>query len=420
MKKIIVLLIAVVGLTCAKAQPCLPEGITFETQEQIDNFQINYPGCTEIEGFVCIYGFDGEITNLNGLSILTSIGGSLIIAGCKMSNLTGLDNLTFIGGYFHIHSNDSLNSFTGLENLITIEGSLMIGANVSASYGNPVLTNLSGLTNLTNVEAIFITNNCALTNLTGLEGITSVGEGILISFNDALTSLSGLGSLTTNGEGLIIGGNDALTSLEGLNNLNSIGGSLSIGFQPPGLGGSAGNPSLVNLSALGNLTSIGGYLQIYQNPSLNSLMGLDNIDAGSIEYLSIFYNNLLSNCDVQSICDYLAAPNGTIEIEGNAPGCNSPEEVQAACDSITSVKEIKQRNKISILPNPAKDKITVSSSALKGNFQFSIFNVNGEKVMERQLTDNETQIDIYALPRGVYFVKLQNEKMVEVGKMVKE
>ncbi len=40
--------------------------------------------------------------------------------------------------------------------------------------------------------------------------------------------------------------------------------------------------------------------------------------------------------------------------------------------------------------------------------------------MERQLTDTETQIDISALPRGVYFVRLQNEKMVEVGKMVKE
>ena len=46
--------------------PCLPEGITFTTQEQIDSFQINYPGCTEIEGDVQICGND--ITNLNGLN----------------------------------------------------------------------------------------------------------------------------------------------------------------------------------------------------------------------------------------------------------------------------------------------------------------------------------------------------------------
>ncbi len=54
------------------SQPCLSEGITFTTQEQIDSFQINYPSCTEIEGDVGIYGDD--ITNLNGLNVLTSIG----------------------------------------------------------------------------------------------------------------------------------------------------------------------------------------------------------------------------------------------------------------------------------------------------------------------------------------------------------
>ncbi len=34
------------------AQSCLPDGITFETQAQIDSFQVNYPGCTEVEGNV--------------------------------------------------------------------------------------------------------------------------------------------------------------------------------------------------------------------------------------------------------------------------------------------------------------------------------------------------------------------------------
>jgi len=32
------------------AQSCLPQGITFTTQAQIDNFQPIYPYCTEIEG----------------------------------------------------------------------------------------------------------------------------------------------------------------------------------------------------------------------------------------------------------------------------------------------------------------------------------------------------------------------------------
>ena len=54
---------------------CLEEGITFSTQEQIDNFQTDYPYCTEIEGNVIIEGYD--ITNLDSLSVLNSVGGFL-------------------------------------------------------------------------------------------------------------------------------------------------------------------------------------------------------------------------------------------------------------------------------------------------------------------------------------------------------
>ena len=55
-------------LTSLLAQPCLPEGITFSTQAEIDSFQINYPSCTEIEGDVTIEGWD--IANINGLNVL--------------------------------------------------------------------------------------------------------------------------------------------------------------------------------------------------------------------------------------------------------------------------------------------------------------------------------------------------------------
>jgi len=59
------------------SQPCLPEGIVFTFQQQIDDFQSNYPGCTEIEGDVKIAGDD--VTNLIGLNILTSIEGNFRI-----------------------------------------------------------------------------------------------------------------------------------------------------------------------------------------------------------------------------------------------------------------------------------------------------------------------------------------------------
>jgi hypothetical protein len=54
MRKFYILLIALVTLSGARARSCLPEGITFTTQADIDNFSTNYPGCTEIEGDVKI------------------------------------------------------------------------------------------------------------------------------------------------------------------------------------------------------------------------------------------------------------------------------------------------------------------------------------------------------------------------------
>lgn len=58
-----------------EAQSCLPEGITFSTQAHIDSFQTLYPNCTEIEGDVLIEGDD--ITNLDSLNVITSVGGNL-------------------------------------------------------------------------------------------------------------------------------------------------------------------------------------------------------------------------------------------------------------------------------------------------------------------------------------------------------
>ncbi|HEY3386129.1 MAG TPA: hypothetical protein VGK46_06455, partial [Saprospiraceae bacterium] len=41
-------------LTNSISQNCLPDGITFERQAQIDSFPILYPGCTQIDGAIVI------------------------------------------------------------------------------------------------------------------------------------------------------------------------------------------------------------------------------------------------------------------------------------------------------------------------------------------------------------------------------
>jgi hypothetical protein len=78
MKTILILVIGLFALYIANAQSCLPNGITFSTQAQIENFQKNYPGCIQIQGDVVIDG-GNDITNLVGLNVLNSLNGNLWI-----------------------------------------------------------------------------------------------------------------------------------------------------------------------------------------------------------------------------------------------------------------------------------------------------------------------------------------------------
>lgn len=105
-------------------QSCLPNGINFGSQQSIDDFATNYPGCTEIGGSVYIDGYNSSvIKNLNGLSQITSIQGSLrIIENFGLDSLTGLDNLTFVGGSLKLDRNGDVPNLLTLSNLTSIGG----------------------------------------------------------------------------------------------------------------------------------------------------------------------------------------------------------------------------------------------------------------------------------------------------------
>ncbi len=251
--------------TNTSTQSCLPEGVTFATQEDIDNFQTDYPGCTEIEGDVVINddAKNGELKNLDGLSILTSIGGHLSIQNnMHLESLTGLDNLMIIGG------------------------------------------------------------------------------------------------------DLLIEGNAALIILTGLN----------------------------------------------------------NIDALTISNFYIYNNSTLSECDIQSICDYLVSPNGHIEIHDNAEGCNSQLEVEEACAS--SINEMHFINGLTITPNPFTTSTTLSYELQRSEkVTLTIYNHLGKQVY--QLTENQSQgkqqlkWNAASYADGVYYYRLKVGDEFTNGKMVK-
>jgi hypothetical protein len=73
-----------------------------------------------------------------------------------------------------------------------------------------------------------------------------------------------------------------------------------------------------------------------------------------------------------------------------------------------------------IYPNPTHDEITIESSAITGNTYLSISNVRGLELIVLKVINNRTRIDIRDIPSGVYLIRLQNDKTVDVGKIIKE
>ena len=164
MKNLFILIIVLLLSSAGTSQSCLPQGINFTAQAQLDNFQANHPGCMQIDGGVTISGSD--ITDLNGLNLIASIGGPLGIWNDNLlSDLSGLNSLTSVGGNFTIQNNVSLTDLSGLNNLHSIGGQLMI-------ISNPVLDTLNGLNQLTSIGgSLIIFGNSALTSLKGLNNI---------------------------------------------------------------------------------------------------------------------------------------------------------------------------------------------------------------------------------------------------------
>ena len=101
-------------------------------------------------------------------------------------------------------------------------------------------------------------------------------------------------------------------------------------------------------------------------------------------------------------------------------GANSQKATVMKYDSVmVGINEL-QESMLSIYPNPSTDKITIELSGSVKESYLAIVNTEGQQLLTRQITDPKTQIDISNLPNGVYFVRLTNDKSVEVRKFVKQ
>jgi uncharacterized repeat protein (TIGR01451 family) len=298
-----------------------------------------------------------SLSDLNGLDSLKTVK-LFDIKNTAIGDLAGLENLQRVTFFFlkqnpnlldlggaaaldtvqvlDIIGNPGLQSLHGLENLKFI--SLMT---VSENHGMTTLADSARFPNIV-WNSLSVSKNRSLKNLRGLENITLTGKGIAITENDSLRTLEGLVNLRKpynvnlsdnpmlldlaglrNLESLTtfsIDNNDALRDLSGLTSLRSAK-QLTI----------SDNLRLQNLHGLDTLAAFpGGVLYVLRNDSITSLEGIGSLLGCS--NILVKDNPMLSGCSVLAFCNALAVLALPPVISNNAPGCNSPAEVLAACN----------------------------------------------------------------------------------------
>ena len=146
-------------------------------------------------------GLNGNITNLDTLRSLRTLGSHLIINGTNLTSLRGLDSLTSVADNLVIINNSMLTSLEGLEALTNVGGHVII-------RDNGVLTSLAGLSALgaiggdvTIVDNGMLTLCCESVTLAAAIDAVRIRDGE-IGFH---TTISGNGSDNCNDVNELVG-----------------------------------------------------------------------------------------------------------------------------------------------------------------------------------------------------------------------
>ena len=195
---LIVILIAVFNISSATAQGTYAGNLTLVDQSAVDAF--NY---SEVTGSLTL---SGDIGNLDPLSTLTTLGGSLSVSTTNNANYTdAFPNLTSIGGGIYFY-------YTGMNNLSGFDALVSTGDNIDFWY------------------------NDNLTSVTGFSALQTVGWSLEFGENPVLTQIPEFASLVTISSSLFILDNVSLASIQGLDSLQDVAWSFQV----------QGNTSLVD------------------------------------------------------------------------------------------------------------------------------------------------------------------------------
>jgi len=283
----------------------------------------------------------------------------------------------------------------------------------------PTINNLSGLTNLREIDSFFYIANTAITEL-DFNKLNTIGGDLSLHINSNLQTIN-LDNLTSVNGDLYFHQNSSVTNIN-LNTLTSNNG--NIYFHQ--------NTSLVSVQ-LCNITEINGYLYLYQNSLLSSICldnltringyfyleqsNLDSLDTFNnvseiLGYLTITNNPNLNNCN--GLCNVLMnnGVSGAITLNNNPSGCSSLSELQNNC-SVLSTNEYFSDN-FFMYPNPTNGIINFNSKNIE---HLIIHDLRGAIV--KKVVVASDKVDVSDLKKGTYFISFIKNNTTFVTSIIK-
>ena len=274
-----------------------------------------------------------QLSTLEGLHGLTTIGGTLSVTASGVKNFEGLKALTSVASLSI--SDAGLESFRGLDNLQAIRSDLRI----TTTYG---LTDFRGLENLQRIAGVIDLVDARIASYEGLTNLETVG-GFDYSESFEVDDFVGLASLKTiTGDIILDGEESGITSFKGLDNVENIGAirmrsSYVTTFEGLGNLQKIGSidveiSELVSFEGIGpvavenNLSVVGGGFDTDDFVDPSALVNIQRIGGNLI----LTNNANLSDCCI--LPSLQANVEGSIILSNNAEDCNSLEAIEERCD----------------------------------------------------------------------------------------
>jgi hypothetical protein len=118
--------------------------------------------------------------------------------------------------------------------------------------------------------------------------------------------------------------------------------------------------------------------------------------------------------------DWLSLPDSSLMTQFIVPS-GSAVVVKFNYKNGNSINDYSENNKhfLNLYPNPASEKVTIITDMTEHSV-ISIYNLQGQILLQQQIQQGKTDINISELAQGVYIVRLYSNARAEVGRIIKE